>query len=75
MCCMVLPSALICVRCFWLMFQAFSDERHRRRYDLHILRSLQRAGVLAHPRYVFHHAVLHHHETADQGSAFLYQLF
>ncbi len=59
------------------MFQAFSDERHRRRYDLHILRSLQRAGVLAHPRNVFHHAVLHHHETADQGSAveaFLYQL-
>ena len=48
-------------------WQAFGDKRHRHRHDLHIFWSLQRASVLAYTCYVLHHALLHHHEEADQG--------
>lgn len=51
----------------WIQILAFSNERHRHRHDLHILWSLQRASVLAYTCNVLHHAVLHHHEEADQA--------
>ena len=50
--------------------QAFSNKRHRHRHDLHIFRCLQCASVLAYTCNVLHHALLHHHEEADQGKVY-----
>jgi hypothetical protein len=44
-----------------------SDEGHGGRVRLHLLRVLQHPGLLANPRHVLHHTLLHHDETTDQA--------
>ena len=43
-------------------------EGHQHRLLLHRLPAVQRARLLADPRHVLHHALLHHDEAADQGT-------
>lgn len=40
---------------------------HRNRLLLYLFPSFQHPGLLAHPRHVLHHPLLHHHEEADKG--------
>lgn len=45
------------------------DQEYSDRDGVHLLRAVQRARLLAHPRHVLYYAVRNHHESADQGKA------